>query len=206
MPGKTKLKQISFYVSEEDYQLLQYEAHSHGESVSYFCRELIKQRTPVQLTSQARRGAPKGNANRKRKPDRSLMVPPAIPETPLQPAQPQSKPVEQPVTVTVTPPLVASVTGQTRCWFCNESVSPRSGILMHGHAWAHFGCTQEYQCGKGSFGTRDTIFLYGTVIDTDKYPPKPNGVVTGVGSGSVENPLPTTKARRVKATRPGPKK
>lgn len=62
---RQNLVPITLYVSAEDHELLKAEAESHGVSVSYFCRELIRQYSPVKLTAKQRQGAPQGNLNRR---------------------------------------------------------------------------------------------------------------------------------------------
>ena len=58
------LKPITIYVSAEDHAMLKAEADDYGVSVSHFCAQLIRQYSPVKLSSVGKRGAPEGNRNR----------------------------------------------------------------------------------------------------------------------------------------------
>lgn len=63
--GKTKLKSVTIYLTEEEYKLLSGEAEEHGTSLNYFLRALIDQYSPIKLPPLPRQGAPKNNQNAK---------------------------------------------------------------------------------------------------------------------------------------------
>lgn len=68
--SKTNLKPITVYVTPEDHARLMAEAVDHGVTLSFFCAQLIRQYSPVQLSPTGKQGAPAGNTNRRHKRER----------------------------------------------------------------------------------------------------------------------------------------
>jgi len=65
--GKTKLKLVTIYMTEEEYKFISKEAFDHGTSLNYFLRALIDQYSPIKLPPLPKQGAPKNNLNAKGK-------------------------------------------------------------------------------------------------------------------------------------------
>lgn len=64
---KPGLKAVTFYVTEEDFEMLQAEAEGHGCSVSYFVHAVITKYSPVKLQPVRQRGGQEANQNAKKK-------------------------------------------------------------------------------------------------------------------------------------------
>lgn len=65
--GKTKLKQVTIYLTLEEHNLVTREAFEHGTSLNYYLRALIDQYSPIKLPPLPKQGAQKNNHNAKGK-------------------------------------------------------------------------------------------------------------------------------------------